>query len=195
MQRYSTCCIILWKNTVFSWRRLRTLACIDFGVLLAPFGRVWVSKLGPCWDRLGLHWTSSCDFWCLLGDLGALHWFWTWIGIDYRAMATKNAVLEASRLDFGALRPWFWRVKVQNQCKAPRAPKRHPKSQFEAQWRPNLSQHGPNLEAQTLPKRAKSTPKSMQASVLRRRREKTLFFHKIMQQVKWRWTDFELWQE
>ena len=110
VQRYSTRCIILWKNNVFPRRRLRTLACIEFGVYLAPFGRVWASKLGPCWDRLGLHWTSSCDFWCLLGDLGALHWFWTWIGIDYRAMATKNAVLEASRLDFGALRPWFWRV-------------------------------------------------------------------------------------
>ena len=73
VQRYSTRCIILWKNNVFLRRRLRTLACVDFGVYLAPFGRVWASKLGPCWDRLGLHWTSSCDFWCLLGDLGALH--------------------------------------------------------------------------------------------------------------------------
>ena len=50
MQRYSTCCIILWKNNVFPRRRLRTLACIDFGMLLAPFGRVWASKLKPCWD-------------------------------------------------------------------------------------------------------------------------------------------------
>ena len=41
VQRYSTRCIILWKNNVFLRRRLRTLACVDFGVYLAPFGRVW----------------------------------------------------------------------------------------------------------------------------------------------------------
>ena len=109
-QRYSTCCIILWKKHVLSWRRLRTLACIDFGVLLAPFGKLWVSKLGPCWGKLGLNWASNCDLGCLLGDLGALHWFWTLTRIDYRAMATKKAVLEASQLDFGGLQPWFWRV-------------------------------------------------------------------------------------
>ena len=110
VQRYSTCCIILCKNTVFSRRRLRTLACIDFGVPLAPFGRVWASKLGPCWGRLGLHWASNCDLGCLLGALGALNWFWTWIGVDFRAMATKKSVLEASQLDFAALQLWFWRV-------------------------------------------------------------------------------------
>ena len=75
-------------------------------------------------------------------------------------------------------------VEVQNQCKAPRSPNRHQKWPLEAQWRPNLSQHGSNLEAQTRPNGAKSVPKSMQASVLRRRREKTLFFHQITQQVK-----------
>ena len=64
-------------------------------------------------------------------------------------------------------------VEVQNQFKASRSPKRRPKSEFAAQLRPNLSQHGSNLEAQTLPNRAKSFPKSMQAGVRRRRREKT----------------------
>ena len=62
VQRYFTCGIILWKNNVFSRRRLRTPACIDFGRLLARFGRVWASKLQPCWLKLGLHWASSCDF-------------------------------------------------------------------------------------------------------------------------------------
>ena len=42
-------------------------------------------------------------------------------------------------------------VEVQNQFKAPRSPKRYQKSQFDAQMTPNLSQHGSNLEAQTLP--------------------------------------------
>ena len=52
---------MLWKNRVFSRRRLRTLACIDFGVPLASFGRAWASKLrawasklGPSWSMLGM---------------------------------------------------------------------------------------------------------------------------------------------
>ena len=44
VQRYSTCCIILWKNHVFSRRRLGTLAYIDLGVFGAPFWKVWASK-------------------------------------------------------------------------------------------------------------------------------------------------------
>ena len=72
VQRYSTCCQICCKNYVFSRRSLRTLACADFGVLLAQFGRVWASKLGPCWGKLGLIWVSNCDFWYLLGDVGRL---------------------------------------------------------------------------------------------------------------------------
>ena len=107
MQRYFTCCIILWKNNAFSRRRLRTPACIDFGGLLAQFGRVWASKLEPCWLKLGVIWASNCDFWYLLGDLGALNWFWTSTRVDFRALATEDAVLEASRLDFGGPRPWF----------------------------------------------------------------------------------------
>jgi len=54
VQRYSTCCIILWKNNVFSRRRLGTLAYIDLGVFWAPFWKVWASKLGPSWSKLGL---------------------------------------------------------------------------------------------------------------------------------------------
>ena len=110
VQRYCNCCIILWKNNVLSRRRLRTPACIDFGGLLARFGRVWASKLEPCWLKLGVIWASNCDFWYLLGDLGALNWFWTSTRVDFRAVATEDAVLEASRLDFGGPRPWFWRV-------------------------------------------------------------------------------------
>ena len=72
---FITTIVYLLKNNVFSRRRLRTPACIDFGGLLARFGRVWASKLEPCWLKLGLHWASNCHFWCLLGDLGALHWF------------------------------------------------------------------------------------------------------------------------
>ena len=75
MQRYSTCGIIFSKNNVFSRRRLGKLASADFAVLLAPFGKVWASKLGPCWNKLGLNWASNCDLGCLLGDLGALHCF------------------------------------------------------------------------------------------------------------------------
>ena len=101
VQRYFPCCIILWKNNVFSQRRLRTPACIDFGRLWARFGRVWPSKLQPCWLKLGLNWASKCDFWRLLGDLGALNWLWTSTRADFRALATEDAVLEASRLDFG----------------------------------------------------------------------------------------------
>ena len=73
MQRYSTCCVILSKNNVFSLRRLGTLACADFGVLVDPFGKVWASKLGSSWGKLGFNWASNCDLGCLLGDLGALH--------------------------------------------------------------------------------------------------------------------------
>ena len=72
-------------------------------------------------------------------------------------------------------------VEVQNKFKAPRSPTGHPKSQVEAQWRPILPQHGANFKSQTFPNEVKSTPKSAQASVPRRRLEKKLMFHKIMQ--------------
>ena len=110
VQRYYTCSTILWKNNVFSRRRLRTPAWIDFGGLLARFARVWASKLEPCWLNLGLNWASNCDFGRLLGDLGALNWFWTSTKADFRALATEDVVLEASRLDVETLQPWFWRV-------------------------------------------------------------------------------------
>ena len=110
VQRYVTGCIILWKNNVFSRRRLRTPACIDFGRLLARFWRVWASKLEPCWLKLGLIWASNCDFWCLFGDLGALNWFWTSTRADFRALATEDTVLEASRLDFWSPPAVIWRV-------------------------------------------------------------------------------------
>ena len=107
VQRYFTCCIILWKNNVFSRRRVRMLACIDFGVLWAPFGRLWDSKLGPCWGKLGFNWVSNCDFWRLLGDLGALNWFWTWIGVDSRAKATKNKICKKPKKNWGFLYDLF----------------------------------------------------------------------------------------
>ena len=49
-----------------------TLACVNFGRLVAPFWEVWASKLGPCWLKLGFICGSNCDFGCLLGDLGRL---------------------------------------------------------------------------------------------------------------------------
>ena len=107
VQGYFTFCIILWKNNVFSRRRLGTLACGDFGALLAPFGRVLASKLAPCWGSLGLNWASNCDLKCLLGHLGALNWFWTSTRADYGAMAIRvpswrpsRSILEVPSCDF-----------------------------------------------------------------------------------------------
>ena len=66
VQRYSTCCILLRKNNVFSRRRLRTLACIDFGAFLALFGKVWASKLGTGWASTGPQITIFGVFWAIL---------------------------------------------------------------------------------------------------------------------------------
>ena len=68
--------------------------------------------MDPCWLELGLNWAPNCDFWRLLGELGALNWFLTSTRSDFRALATEAAVLEVSRLDFGGPRALFWSLQA-----------------------------------------------------------------------------------